>query len=76
MRNSSRIIVGNINTPLSIMGRTLRQKINKEIEKKFKKCLRTPSVINQSGVDDALRRRKGRKVSFIPQGNRKGKNSY
>lgn len=32
VRNSSRIIVENINTPLSIMGRTLRQKINKEIE--------------------------------------------
>ena len=31
-RNSSAIIVGHFNTPLSIMNRTTRQNINKEIK--------------------------------------------
>ena len=31
-RNSSSIIVGHFNTPLSIMNRTTRQNINKEIK--------------------------------------------
>ena len=32
VRKSSTVIVGDVNTPLSIMNRTIRQKVSKEIE--------------------------------------------